>query len=89
MKLSIAKAQLALGDHEGFGTLIQVLKNEESVFARQQASELLEARSGRRFGYDAEKSVAQNTAALQGINEWWKIEGSRLRWDTKAGKFRS
>lgn len=89
LKLSIAKAQLALGDREGFATLIKILKNEESVFARQQANELLESQFGHQFGYHAEKSVAQNRAALQKMDEWWTNEGSRLRWDAKAGKFRS
>jgi len=89
LKLSIAKAQLALGDREGFATLIKILKNDESVFARQQASETLEKQSERKFGYQLEKSVAQNEVALQKIDEWWKTEGGNLRWDTKGGKFHS
>ncbi len=89
LKLSIAKAQLAIGDREGFATLIKILKNEESVFARRQANESLEFQAGHRFGYDAEKSVAQNASALQRIDDWWKREGSKLKWDTKAGKFQS
>ena len=89
LKLSIAKAQLALGDREGFATLIKILKNDESVFARQQASETLEKQSERKFAYQPEKSVAQNEVALQKIDEWWKTEGGNLRWDTKGGKFYS
>ncbi len=89
LKLSIAKAQLALGDREGFATLIKILKNEESVLARQQAKDLLETQSGQKFGYHPEKTVAQNEAALQKIDEWWRSEGSKLKWDTRAGKFQS
>lgn len=89
LKLSIARAQLALGDREGFATLIKILKNEESVFARQQANEFLEVQSKHKFGYRPEKTVAQNGAALQKIDEWWRSEGNKLKWDTRAGKFQS
>ncbi len=87
LKLSMAKAQLALGDREGFATLIKILKNDESVFARQQANESLEVQSGHKFSYRPERTVAQNEAALQKIDEWWRSEGSKLKWDTKIGKF--
>lgn len=87
LKLSIAKAQLALGDRDGFATLVRVLKGDEASFARQQASELLEKQAGRKFSYDSQKPAAQNKAALQRIEEWWKSEGSRLKWNMSTGKF--
>ncbi len=87
LKLSISKAQLLLGDREGFTTLINILKNEEAAFARQQANQLLEAHSGRKFGYNGELPVAQNATALQRIEEWWKREGNRSNWDKKTGRF--
>ena len=74
LKLSIAKAQLELGDRDGFATLIRILKNDESLFARKQANDLLEAQSGRKFGYEPEKTAAENRAALQKIEEWWRTE---------------
>lgn len=77
LKLSIARAQLAAGDREGFATLIQILKNEDAGFARQQANELLESQSGQHFGYRSERTVAQNGAALQKINQWWETEGRK------------
>ncbi len=89
LKLSMAKAQLALGDPEGFATLIKVLKNEGATLARQEARDLLEKQAGTRFGYQAEKKVAENGAALQKIDEWWKTEGATLKWDEKAQKFHS
>lgn len=79
LKLSIARSQLASGDPEGFLSLIAILKNEDSGYARQQANELLEGKSGRRFGYDPSQSPAHNRAALQRIEQWWKTEGSRLK----------
>jgi zinc/manganese transport system permease protein len=81
LKLSIADAQLTLGDAQGFSTLIALLKNDEEGFARMQAIDLLQARSGRDFGYDAEKSVAENAEALKRIDQWFAEEGDRLKLD--------
>lgn len=89
LKLSIAKAQLALGDPEGFATLIQILRNDGASLARQEAIELLEKQSGIRFGYRADQAPAENKLALRKIDEWWKREGAALKWDQKAQKFRS
>ncbi|MBI3939403.1 MAG: metal ABC transporter permease [Acidobacteria bacterium] len=77
LRFSIAKAQLTLGDAGGFGTLIQILKSDEAGYARQQANDLLEARSGRKFGYNPALTVDPNRAALQRIEEWWKRTGGR------------
>lgn len=87
LKFSIASAQLALGDRNGFETLIHILKNEEAGFARQQAAALLEAATGRKFGYKAEKSVSENSAAIKKIEDWWKQQGSRLKWNSGTGRF--
>ena len=87
LKLSIARAQMTLGDKEGFATLIEILKNEEAAFARQQALELFQTQSGRKFGYDPEQSVAANAAAIERIEEWYRKEAGRLAWDKKSGKF--
>jgi len=87
LKLSITKAQLALGDPEGFVTLIKILKNDEAGFARQQANDLLESKTGRKFGYNPDQPVAHDRAAIQKIEEWWKKEGGRLKWDPRTAKF--
>ena len=76
-----------LGDHEGFATLSKVLKDDEAGFARQQASDLFEAKSGKRFSYDADRSVAQNAEALKKMDEWYTREGSRLKLNPATGKF--
>lgn len=89
LKLSIAQAQLALGDPEGFATLIKILKNDGASLARQEANELLEKQSGIRFGYQPDKEPVKNKLALQKIDQWWKREGAALKWDEKAEKFRS
>ena len=79
LKLTIAQAQLAVGDRQGFATLIAILKNDEAGFARQQAIELLEKQSGQKFNYDAQKTVAENQAAIKKIDEWWTKEGSKSK----------
>jgi zinc/manganese transport system permease protein len=79
LKYSIARSQLALGDIQGFETLIAILKDDEGGFARQQANELLETKSGRKFGYDADQPVAANRGALERIEAWWKTEQARIK----------
>ncbi|HJZ12224.1 MAG TPA: HEAT repeat domain-containing protein, partial [Acidobacteriota bacterium] len=87
MKLTIARAQIGVGDRQGFQTLIHILRNEEAGFARQQAIELLAGHVPVKFGYNAEKSVGQNSAALKRIEDWWARKGSKLKWNAKAERF--
>jgi zinc/manganese transport system permease protein len=84
LKLTIAQAQLAVGDQQGFATLIAILKSDDAGFARQQAIEVLEKQSGKKFDYDAQKSVAENQAALKKIDQWWSKEGSKLKLPVKS-----
>jgi zinc/manganese transport system permease protein len=79
LELTIGKAQLSLGDTEGFATLIKIMKDDEAGFARQQASELLDNTSGRKWGYNAERSVAENAPVLKNIAEWYTREGSKMK----------
>jgi hypothetical protein len=76
-----------LGDTEGFSTLLRILKDDEAGYARQQASELLEKVSGRKFGYNSERPVAENTPAIRKAEEWYAREGSRLKWNPRSGRF--
>jgi zinc/manganese transport system permease protein len=87
LKLTIGKAQLTLGDKEGFATLIKVMKDDDAGFARQEANDLLEAKSGKKFGYNAELGVAQNAAALKKMAEWYASVETRLKQDPKTGKY--
>jgi zinc/manganese transport system permease protein len=84
LKLNIAQTQLSLGDPDGFATLIGVLKGEGAAYARQQANNLLERKSGRSFGYNAERPVADNSSALKRIEEWFSREGARFKPNTDA-----
>lgn len=87
MEFTIAGAQLKLGDPQGFGTLVKVLKIDGATYARQQAIDLLERASGRTFGYKADLPVAQNSSALRSIEDWYKKEEATLRLDAATGKF--
>jgi zinc/manganese transport system permease protein len=87
MMLAIAGAQLKLGDPEGFSTLIKVLKIEGATYARQQANDLLEKDAGRTFGYKVDRPVAENAAALKGMEEWYKKDGAALKFDPAFGRF--
>jgi len=87
MKVSIARSQLLLGDSDGFATLIKVLRDPEAAFARNQASDLLEQMSGRKFGYAPDRPVLENQAALKRIEDWWKNEGAHLKWNPQLHKF--
>jgi zinc/manganese transport system permease protein len=89
LKLSIAQAQLELGDREGLATLLAILKSDGAGLARQQANDLLEKLSGKKFGYQVEKDIQQNGSALASIDAWLKSDGETLRWDAKSGQFRA
>lgn len=72
LKLTIAKALIELKDKSGYEALIQILKNDEAGFARAQAIEVVKAKAGRDFGYNPEKSVSENAAAIDGLERWLK-----------------
>jgi zinc/manganese transport system permease protein len=84
LKLTIAQAQLAVGDQKGFATLIAILKSDEGGFARQQAIEILEKQSAKKFDYDPQKTVAENQAAIKKMDDWWTKEGSKLKLAVKS-----
>ncbi len=89
LKLSIAQAQLELGDREGLATLLAILKSDGAGLARQQANDLLEKLSGKKFGYQAEKDAQQNASTLASIDAWLTSEGKTLRWERTTGRFQA
>lgn len=88
LKLAVARAQLSLGDVEGFSTIITLLKDAEAGYARVQAYELFETKSGRKFSYDPTLPINQNAAPLQQIEAWYDNEARRLKYDPDADVFR-
>jgi len=76
LKLTIAEAQLNVGDSEGFSTLISILREDDAGYARYQANTLLENKSRRKFGYDPSRAVAANGPAIKSMLEWYASVGS-------------
>jgi zinc/manganese transport system permease protein len=87
LKLTIAEAQLSIGDTEGFSTLLAILKEDDAGYARHQANDLFAARSGRKFGYNPDASAEANKQALEEMARWFSSTGSRLRFDAKTSKY--
>jgi hypothetical protein len=83
LKLTIAEAQLNVGDTEGFVTLTGILEKDDAGYARHQAIDLLEKRSGQKFSYNPDKPVAGNEAALRKIKEWYSAVGTRMNLKAK------
>ncbi len=84
LTLTIAQAQLALGDKEGLSTLLTVLKSDGPGLARQQASDLVEKLAGKKFGYQSDRGAAQNSEALARIAAWSDKEGGRMNWEPRT-----
>ncbi|MBI4473369.1 MAG: metal ABC transporter permease [Acidobacteria bacterium] len=72
LKLTIAKALVELKDKSGYTALIEILKNDEAGFARAQAIEVIQQKSGQDFGYNAEKTVGENKDAIARLERWLK-----------------
>ncbi len=70
LKLTLAKALVALNDRAGYTTLIAILKNDEAGFARSQAIEIIKAKAKTDFGYNAEKTAAENKGAIDRAENW-------------------
>ena len=79
LKLTIGEAQLNVGDAEGYATLINIMKEDDAGYARHQANELLQKRSGQKFGYNPDLPVAFNRAALTELEAWYAKTGSRAK----------
>jgi zinc/manganese transport system permease protein len=79
LKLTIAEAQLSVGDNEGFATLIDILKEDDAGYARHQANELFEKKSGQKFAYTPDAPVSANTAALERMRKWYSETGNHLK----------
>ena len=70
LKLTIAEAQLNIGDPQGYETLIKIMGEDDAGYARHQANTLFEKRSGRQFGYNPDAPAAANKAALREMQDW-------------------
>jgi HEAT repeat protein len=69
LKLTIAEAQLNIGDAEDFSTLINILNQDDSGYTCCKANELLGNKSGRKFRYNPDASVSAKRPALDKMSE--------------------
>jgi HEAT repeat protein len=76
LKLTIVSALIKVRDSGGYTALLDLLKKDEPVLLRSQALELLKAEAGEDFGYNPEKSPAENKAALDRATAWVKAKAS-------------
>jgi hypothetical protein len=83
LKLTIAEAQLNVGDSEGYANIIGILKEDDAGYARHQANNFFEKRSGQKFGYNPDLPVAANSVAVARMTEWYAAIGSRRKPNTK------
>ncbi|HYR86118.1 MAG TPA: HEAT repeat domain-containing protein, partial [Terriglobia bacterium] len=72
LKLTIARTLMDFNDKSGYDALVEILKDNEAGFARVQALELLKAKTGQDFGYNPEKTVGENSAALARLESYLK-----------------
>lgn len=77
LKLTIAEAQLNVGDTEGYSTLIGILSEDDAGYARHQANRLFESRSDRKFGYNPDLSVAANSPSLKEMSDWYSRDANK------------
>ena len=69
-QLDIARRMLAVNTKKGSGFLLELLRKAEYLYLREEVISEIEILSHDRFGYDPEKTNAENTHALEKIL-WW------------------
>ena len=74
LKLTLAGALTKLKDKAGYDALFEILKGDQPVLLRSQALELIREESGKDFGYNPEKSGAENQSALDQVARWMRQE---------------
>jgi zinc/manganese transport system permease protein len=70
LRLTLAEALVKLKDKEGYNALLGMLKSDEPVLVRSEALELIKKEAGQDFGYNPEKTVAENRAPLERAEAW-------------------
>jgi zinc/manganese transport system permease protein len=71
-KLDIARRMTAINQKAGYGFLINLLKHAEYIYFREEVISEIEKISHDRFGYDPEKTNAENSSALKKIEKWFQ-----------------
>jgi len=69
-QLDIARQMVAVNARKGSQFLVELLRNAEYPYFREEVISEIEKISHDRFGYDPEKTNAQNTLAFEKIEQW-------------------
>ena len=69
-QLDIARRMVAVNTKKGSGFLLELLKNAEFLYLREEVISEIEILSHDRFGYDPEKTNADNALAFEKIKRW-------------------
>src|SRR5882672_95248 len=74
LQIHLARAVLDLKDPAGFGIMVQALDSDPAPFARDEALQVAEERTGQK----------RDAAALK---KWWAERGASLKWKTENHRF--
>jgi len=69
-QLDIARRMVAVNTKKGSEFLLELLRKAEYLYLREEVISEIEILSHDRFGYDPEKTNAENTHALEKIQRW-------------------
>jgi zinc/manganese transport system permease protein len=69
-QLDIARRMVALNTKKGIGFLLELLRNAEYPYLREEVISEIEKMSHDRFGYDPEKTNRENILAFKRIERW-------------------
>jgi len=70
LKLTLARTLAEMKDKSGYAAALEIMKSDEPVLVRSEALALVKDAAGGDFGYDPEKSAAENNSALERFASW-------------------
>ncbi len=73
-KLEIAEKISAIDKKQGLLLILQILKNSELPFVREEAVNKLRNTTGKNFGYDSEKDSKENSLSLRKWEDWINLQ---------------
>jgi len=69
-QLDIARRMVAVNTKKGSGFLLELLRNAQYLYLREEVISEIEKISHDRFGYDPEKTNEDNDLAFEKIEQW-------------------
>ena len=69
-RIAIARRLIQINPKAGYGHLVEMLRQSDLPFVRDQIMDIIEGAAHSRFGFDSDKDSAGNKQALQKISKW-------------------